>query len=92
MKLKDTIKQGIEVYTGRPLASCKTYTDSVGAIAIRATFVPSKSKQRDDLLELDFLIMAYDVEKCKDPQTTAKYLEECEFDTWPPKESGPKFF
>lgn len=82
-KLTDAIKAGIQEYTDRKVVSLKFHEDSVGAIAIRAELEEDRS--------LDFLIASFDVEKCKDATSTANHLEECEFKTWPPQESGPKF-
>lgn len=73
--LKDTIKEGIEKYTGRPVSRLDTFEDSVGAIALRA-------HMGDREQEMTFLIAAFDVPKCTSAEQVDRYLEEAEFGQW----------
>jgi len=85
-KLNDILKAGIEEYTGRFVKRLHTYEDGVGAIGLRAEMIDD-----GDMPVLDFLVANFDVAKCKDAVSTVGYLEETEWETWPPQEGAPRF-
>ena len=91
-KLEEQLKAGIAEYTGGVVESMKTYTCSVGSVAIRAVI---NNHEEQKTSEIDFLVIAQDVERCKtaSPAEIAyECLEEAEYETWPPKEGPARFF
>ena len=79
------IKRGIELYTGRFVDAVKRVADPAvaGSMALRAVY--------RDGTHADFLISA-DAPHMKIPEDVVAALEECEFETWPPRSGKPKFF
>lgn len=91
-KLENQLKAGIEEYTGGVVESMKTYTCSVGSVAIRVVVNKHSSQET---FEIDFLVIAQDVERCKTAAAQViayECLEEAEYETWPPKEGPARFF
>ena len=87
--IKDSLKAGIETYSGRKVNDIKLFADPVvaGTYAIRATF---KDRTRND-----FLVIGSHMEKPiakSSPDEVAEYLEEIECETWPPAVGEMKFF
>ena len=81
--MKDTIKKTIEHYTGEKVSSIKIKKDPQvpGAYGIR---VEIEGEIFDYLLTSQF-------SKSLKPEDLAEVLEECEFESWPPK-SGSLLF
>jgi hypothetical protein len=93
-QILDGIKAGVANYCDGTVETMDTYTDRVGAIAIRAT-VKRIVRKKEKTEQVDFLVIAQDVDKCArlSPEDVAfSVLEEAEWETWPPKEGPLRFF
>ena len=75
----------VEHYTGRKVASLLRHDDPqvAGAVALRATL------EGGDVV--DFLLSG-NAPRCNTHQALADELEECEFESWPPRSGNLKFF
>ncbi len=89
--IKDTFSQGITEYTGRVLTDLLMYEDPIvdDTYALRASF--------EDGLVVDFLIRGSSSRVpggCKRMTSTqvVDNLEECMFDSWPPKTGSVRFW
>lgn len=87
---EEDIKAGIESYTGYPVCDVKRVHDPkvAGSMAIRCKIAPGRASSGE---QLDFLIGG-DAPALKTPEDIAEHLEECEFETWPPRSGGLRFF
>ena len=83
-KKRDLIIKGIEEYTGKTVEKLKTYRDPKvnGTYALKAIMNDNKV--------LDFLICGGYVEEWT-PECISDNLEECEFESWPPKSGSLQF-
>lgn len=77
-KENDQLRAVIEEYSGERVIELKIYHDKKcrGCVAMRAVFA-------SDGMEHDFIFMA-------GVPRTVDELEECEFETWPPREGKQK--
>jgi hypothetical protein len=87
--IADCLKNGLAAYTGREVASIKTFPDPKveGTWAARATMA--------DGATIDFLVVENHMEKSigrSTPDELAEAIEETQFDTWPPKVGKIRFF
>ena len=95
--LKDSLKAGIELYTGRTVGDLKVHPDPkvAGTYAVRATFADKGSKKTSTVPSIDFLIVGNCMEKPiarSTPEEVSENLEEIQTDVWPPRSGAPKFF
>ena len=82
--LNSVFKASIESYSGDRVKTLKVYPDPqvMGTYAIRTSFETGEVQ--------DGLICHYNPAWSVDE--TAGNLEECEYESWPPKSGGLKFF
>jgi len=80
---KDQIIQVIKEYTGKEPTKVKTYKDPKvdGCVAFRASF---KGEEDMDGLITGQYVDEFDAQELADEQ-----LEDCEFESWPPKPGPP---
>lgn len=95
--IQDTLKSGIELYTGCQVSAIKVFPDPKvdGAYGIRVT-AHRKTKRGVHKAgrSMDFIVSAHWQHEGRTLTTelVEKYLEDTMFETWPPKVGTPRFF
>lgn len=95
--IQDTLKAGIEQYTGCQVSAIKVFPDPKvdGSYGIRVTAhrktkrgVHKKGQQMDFILTAHWQLES----RTLTVALVEKYLEDAMFETWPPKVGTPRFF
>lgn len=90
MKLSDTLKNALAVYTGRNVKSIKVCPDP----KVDRTYA-ARAVMADNGQVVDFLVVAGQLEKPLHrytPDEVADLIEECQFEAWPPPVGKLRFF
>lgn len=85
VKQRDLVKQGIEEYTGSAVVDLQVHPDPMvdGTFAFRAKLQNEQT--------LDFLLIG-GTTRFTSALQIMEMLEECTFETWPPKPGKLRFF
>jgi hypothetical protein len=93
--IKDTIKLGVELYTGLQVQELLLESDPAvdGSYAIRATVRPWSPAPKTADQVVDFVLLAHwrDTARRLTPEAVDRWLEEGQFASWPPASGRLRF-